>query len=159
DGRPYRAETELLQKNIISQATYDKIADSITAKRSRRPRRGPRPEVMDAKKKRPQRSSAFNSLPCFLRTIQLLTTSFDFLSSLSHMKRECRRCLSGVHSVNSNCGDPDATTFAPHLSLSVCVFDFCYFHYSFRFPLAYAASSRANKMGMRHFWQRTPRYH
>ena len=41
DGRPYRAKTELLQKNIIAQATYDKIADSITAKRSRPQRRRP----------------------------------------------------------------------------------------------------------------------
>ena len=36
--------------------------------------------------------------------------------------------------------DPDTTAFAPHLSLSVCVFDFCYFHFPFRFPLAYPAS-------------------
>src|SRR5262250_2322773 len=41
DGRPYRAKTELLQKNLIPQATYDKIADSITAKRSRPHRRRP----------------------------------------------------------------------------------------------------------------------
>src|SRR5262245_57184675 len=36
--------------------------------------------------------------------------------------------------------DPDTTAFAPHLNLSVCVFDFCYFHCPFRFPLAYPAS-------------------
>jgi hypothetical protein len=38
-----------------------------------------------------------------------LTTSFAFLSSLRPMKRECRRCPSGVHSVNSNC--PTSTGF------------------------------------------------
>ena len=42
DGRPYRAKAELLQKNVISQATYDKIAGSITARRSRPSRKGPR---------------------------------------------------------------------------------------------------------------------
>src|SRR5215475_2499854 len=41
DGRPYRLKTELVQKNIIPQATYDKIAGSITDKRSRPLRRRP----------------------------------------------------------------------------------------------------------------------
>jgi len=42
DGRPYRAKTQLVQKDVISQATYDKIVDSIIAKRSRPLRSGPR---------------------------------------------------------------------------------------------------------------------
>ena len=36
--------------------------------------------------------------------------------------------------------DPDTTAFAPHLKLRICVFDFCFFHCSFRFRLAYPAS-------------------
>lgn len=33
DGRPYTAKTQLVQKGILPQATYDKVKDQIVARR------------------------------------------------------------------------------------------------------------------------------